>query len=89
MKRIDGGLACSVLGIRADVHPRDVAAFIHPTEASALRSVKTNRDTYGHPTFGPILVEGGWLEAVDLRPALAEHGCQPTDPRLPDRRSRA
>lgn len=78
-----------LVGERETVHPYDVAAFSHETRESAQAAIDGNRDLYGHPhSWGPVEHGGRWVEAVDLRPALAKHNTAPRDPSEPHEHSR-
>jgi hypothetical protein len=81
---MQAGTALRVIGERRNVHPRDVVAFLHGSQEHAQMYVDANQERWGHPSWGPVLTESGWLEVVDLRPALALHDIEPTDPALPD-----
>lgn len=50
--------------------PDDVIAFTYPDEDEADAAVIANRER-GHDVYGPYATEAGWLEVIDLRPALA------------------
>lgn len=54
----------------AGADPIDVMAFTYPDEDEANAGVKANRDI-GHGVYGPYRTDMGWLEIIDLRPALA------------------
>jgi hypothetical protein len=76
--------ALSLLGLRAEVHPRDVVAFCYRDAASAVAWAEANLQHYGHPDLGHVEVGGQLVGLLDLRPALIVHGAQPTSPGEPD-----
>lgn len=66
---------------RDDIHPDDIFAMAYATRATARLAARANREAWGHPTLGVVNVETvGWVSVIDLRPALAEHGCPPRKP---------
>jgi hypothetical protein len=39
---------------------------------------------WDHAAYGPMLVEGGWVEVCDFRQTLTDMNVPLTDPRAPD-----
>lgn len=81
---VEPGPALRLFGRRNEIHPRDVVACLHSSTEAAEAFTAANREHWHHDTLGPVVVDGGVLAVVDLRGALRAHGCEPTDPRLPD-----
>jgi hypothetical protein len=78
------GDALRILGLREQIHPDDVYAWLYTTSEDAKALLAANKAHYGHPGW-VVPVEGGFVQVVDFRPALAESDCPLTDPALPDR----
>lgn len=77
--------ALRLLGLREAVHPRDALAYAYHDRRAADAWAASNWEHYRHPLLGCLVVEGaGVVGAYDLRPMLAAHGCELTDPGLPD-----
>ncbi len=76
--------ALRVLGLRDEVHPANVSAYLADSREWVDLSARANLETYGHPSFEPREIEGGWLHVLDLRPAIRKAGLTPTDASLPD-----
>jgi hypothetical protein len=81
----DRSAALRLLGLRGQVHPRDVAAFAYRDRAAADAWARSNLDHHGYPSLGTVIAGGEVIGVTDLRPARAE----PTDPALPDDWQRA
>lgn len=83
--RFDAAAALRLLGLRREVHPRDVIAWAYRDQAAADGWAASNRVHYRHESLGTALVEGaGVVGVTDLRPMLTAHGCPVTDPARPD-----
>jgi hypothetical protein len=80
----DAGMALRLLGLRDQIHPDDVAAFIYTSREVQDAFAQGNLEHNGSPTYGPVMVDCGLLSVVDMRSQMAEHDCPPTDPALPD-----
>jgi hypothetical protein len=76
--------ALRALGLRGQVHPLDAHACLYSSAQMAAAWAQLNLDHYGHPSLGILVVEGGVIGVIDLRPALAAHGCLPVPPGQPD-----
>lgn len=84
-RRFAAAEALRLLGLRHQVHPRDVVAWAYPDRGAADAWADSNWEHYRHPRLGCLPVEGaGVVGVTDLRPELAAHGCEATDPALPD-----
>jgi hypothetical protein len=77
---VDAAEALRMTGKRSEVHPNDVAAFVHRSQESFEAFAASNRQHNGFETYGPLECGHGVLGIVDMRPALPI----PTDPALPD-----
>ena len=83
--RFSSGEALRLLGLRDQVHPRDVIAWAYRDRAAANAWAYADWACYRHPSLGTVLAEGaGWVGVTDLRPMLMEHGCESTAPAMPD-----
>lgn len=78
------GAALRLLGLRHQVHPRDVRAHVYRDQPAADAWAAANRDLHGYPFLGTAPCAGGITGVIDLRPSLRAHGVTPTDPALPD-----
>jgi hypothetical protein len=75
----------ALLGIRRQVHPRDVTAFSYRDADAARAWGQSTEEHYGIPSLGTLPLPGDEVAGVyDLRPALTSHGADPTDPAHPD-----
>lgn len=84
LPRADRAGLLRLFGRRADIHPYNVLAALYPSMAAAEAYAQANREVYGHDVLGPIPVPADAVAVTDLRRELAAHGCQATDPGLPD-----
>src|SRR5205807_9953271 len=82
----DPGDALRLIGARAQVHPRDVVAFVYRDDAAADAYAASNADHYGLPLLGRAApaAGGGVVGVLDLRPELTRRGLPETPPDLPD-----
>jgi hypothetical protein len=57
----------------ADAPDRDIYGWVWDNRESAEESARLNAGNHGHglAVYGPRPVEGGWVVAIDFRPALA------------------
>jgi hypothetical protein len=83
-KAADTAMALRLLGKRDEVHPRDAFACVYSSREAAEAFREANREHWGHPSLGIVVVDGGVLGVSDLRPALRGFGAEPTNPALPD-----
>jgi hypothetical protein len=80
----DTAAALRLIGKRDQVHPRDAAAFAYRDRAAADAYAASNAEHNGIPSLGTAVKGDEIIGVLDLRGTLAEHGAEPTDPRLPD-----
>jgi hypothetical protein len=82
---VPAAAALRLLGVRAQVHPRDAKAFAYRDRAAAEAWAASTAAHCGVTSLGLVPAEGlGWVGAYDLRPALLAHWTAATDPQLPD-----
>jgi hypothetical protein len=85
LRQLDSARVLRYLGLRDQIHPFDVVAFVYPDRACFDASAKRDRELYGNDVLGPWETEAGLVGIVDMRPQmLAGWGMAPTDPALPD-----
>jgi hypothetical protein len=80
---MDRDAALRILGLRDEVHPDDVYAYVITDPAIVALSRAVNREHYGHPSWTATVEGAGTLVVLDFRPVLAESGIDPTDPGKP------
>jgi hypothetical protein len=82
--QVRAALALELLGVRGQVHPRDVVAFAYRDQPSADAWTAATLEHYGIPSLGTAAVDGAIVSAYDLRPVLEAGGMGPTSPHLSD-----
>lgn len=80
----DTAAVLRLLGLRAQVHPRDAFAFTYRSAVAAAAWQASTAAYHGLPSLGVAVTEGAVYGVYDLRPALAGYNVAPTCPHLPD-----
>jgi hypothetical protein len=78
----EAGDALRKLGLRDQVHPRDVVGFRYATQEGWDESARSNLEHHGHADLGSFVTGEGVTGLVDIRHAMPEG--QLTDPSKPD-----
>ena len=70
-RQLDAAAVLRHLNLLGVLDPAATLVYAYPDRADAETSARKNRDDHGHDVWPLMETEAGWVEIIDLRPALA------------------